>query len=81
MNKHINWSLVLITTWLIIFTGLIVAARNQAVEKTPYHRTTEWELRWNLKVIDTAGVCLYIYEGQGIAAVPKTQLPPGVGCQ
>jgi hypothetical protein len=41
-------------------------------------------------VIDTAGVCLYVLQADapqwdgvrgGIAAVPKTQLPKGAGCQ
>jgi len=47
----------------------------------------------DLSVVDTAGVCLYVtrqdsYAGAGgthialaIAAVPKTQLPKGAGCQ
>lgn len=36
-------------------------------------------------VIDTNGVCLYVTAGSSggsaIAAVPKTQLPAGAGCQ
>jgi hypothetical protein len=41
----------------------------------------------SVAVIDTEGVCLYIVRtfssdgGAGIAAVPKTQLPKGTGCQ
>lgn len=40
----------------------------------------------NVKIIDTSGVCLYVvlgnYDGApAIAAVPKTQLPQGAGCQ
>ncbi len=39
-----------------------------------------------LNVIDTEGVCLYVARewygnSVSIAAVPKTQLPPGTGCQ
>lgn len=41
-----------------------------------------------VNVVDTAGVCLYIsrpisndWNGPTIAAVPKTQLPKGTGCQ
>ena len=39
----------------------------------------------DVHVIDTEGVCLYIARRSGtkvaIAAVPKTQLPSGTGCQ
>jgi len=44
----------------------------------------------DVDVIDTEGVCLYTIRGRwgsagltpvAIAAVPKTQLPPGTGCQ
>jgi hypothetical protein len=39
-----------------------------------------------VRVIDTAGVCLYVAQGYAnddvaISAVPKTQLPKGAGCQ
>lgn len=36
-------------------------------------------------VVDTTGVCLYLVDGShgmsGIAAIPKSTLPQGVGCQ
>jgi hypothetical protein len=47
-------------------------------------------LRWTqVDVIDTAGVCLYVARSEAfsqalspaIAAVPKSQLPAGTGCQ
>ena len=46
--------------------------------------------RADVDVIDTEGVCLYVLRGESgrmgvtpvaLAAVPKTQLPPGTGCQ
>ena len=43
-----------------------------------------WWIDSNVKVISTDGVCLYVVKwgyGAGIAAVPKSHLPPGVGCQ
>lgn len=58
-----------------------------AQERDPaYHQTRSWTIgNSNVYVIDTAGVCLYVYSGMGprsgIAAVPKTQLPAGTGCQ
>jgi len=42
---------------------------------------------WRLKgtstvwVVDTAGVCLYWSNTGHLAAVPKTQLPVGTGCE
>lgn len=33
-----------------------------------------------IRVVDTRGVCLYVTH-QTLAAVPKTLLPPGTGCQ
>lgn len=49
-------------------------------------RNTQFWFIDNVKVIDTSGVCLYVvlgsYDGApAIAAVPKTQLPQGTGCQ
>lgn len=47
-------------------------------------QTRSWRLNTQVSVIDTTGVCLYVAVvgyGIGIAAVPKTQLPTGSGCQ
>lgn len=46
--------------------------------------TRWWKVDDTVRIIDTSGVCLYVYAWGytgGIAAVPKTQLPPGTGCQ
>lgn len=58
--------------------------RRQA-ETTP-HQTRVWKIAETntVWIIETEGVCLYVIRDggiAGIAAVPKTQLPPGVGCQ
>ena len=78
---------------LMILTALI--ATSSAQEK-PVRETRTWQvvtlpsMGWGtagevrVDVIDTEGVCLYVsrYGGKsGIAAVPKTQLPKGAGCQ
>lgn len=48
----------------------------------------EWRMnRVYVDVIDTEGVCLYVTRSDNaanqvaLAAVPKSQLPPGTGCQ
>ena len=48
------------------------------------HIMRSWLIVDGVTVIDTSGVCLYVYSDYnrgGIAAVPKTQLPKGAGCQ
>lgn len=57
----------------------------QAIELTRDSRLLN---RVRVDVVETAGVCLYVaraYAGDhlppAIAAVPKTALPPGTGCQ
>lgn len=63
----------------------------------PLARQGEQMQQLRVDVFDTEGVCLYVVTGQGydsgiqgalamsqaaaIAAVPKTQLPKGTGCQ
>lgn len=49
--------------------------------------TRQWVMEYDgggfhsyIGVVDTTGVCLYV-TFHGIAAVPKTQLPQGAGCQ
>lgn len=50
-------------------------------------QTRQWDITggglasMTVTVIDTTGVCVYLYRGYGIAAMPKTQLRPGQGCQ
>lgn len=53
-----------------------------------YPKTRSWRAVGNILVVDMAGVCLYRVEETfgtngfaAIAAVPKTALPPGTGCQ
>jgi hypothetical protein len=94
------WALCLIAA----FAGAVVITVHAAQEKdASYPPTRSWVLgsfeRWpgsvsgfvnQIRVVDTAGVCLYILESeQGsfehqrtqLVAVPKTQLPKGAGCQ
>lgn len=71
--------------WLI---GQVHAQPAERVDRG----TQQWAIipvagdRIRLRVIETSGVCLYLANdytatGVAIAAVPKTQLPPGTGCQ
>jgi hypothetical protein len=80
----------------LVFLALTAKAQRLERER-PAHVTTHWtvhELRGGYQesqvdVIDTAGVCLYVVRSKAftrptspaIAAVPKSQLPPGTGCQ
>lgn len=67
--------------------GVVSAAITDAKQErdSAYPQTRMWNIAdTSVYVVDTAGVCLYIwnsYEKGGIAAVPKTQLPKGAGCQ
>ena len=80
---------------LVVATLVIVNVYVKAQEK-PVRETRQWEVAtlpivdWKygpvrVDVIDTEGVCLYVTRLAGkssaIAAVPKTQLPKGAGCQ
>jgi len=81
-----------------------VLRAQQAERLRPWRETKVWLLQPNnralpsagtILVLDTEGVCLYLYErswsGGGfdtsdtlagaLVAVPKTQLPQGTGCQ
>lgn len=68
-------------------TGWLTHVSGQKAERG----TQQWDIATDsgpVRVIDTAGVCLYVLQrqyGEGsyaaIAAVPKTQLPNGAGCQ
>jgi hypothetical protein len=68
-----------------------ILAMDQTHAQKAERATQQWTLPnvtgWynaEVHVYDTAGVCLYVLVGDargGIAAVPKTQLPQGTGCQ
>jgi hypothetical protein len=76
---------------------LTAAAALDALQEKPDRPTRTWRaadvplVDWRaaavlVDVVDTAGVCVYVARGDGhgevaIAAVPKTQLPAGTGCQ
>lgn len=72
-----------VAVWAAIVTTLVLTAQEKDVS---YPETRRWwigRISINdayVEVIDTAGVCLYVVE-TGIAAVPKTQIAPGKGCQ
>jgi hypothetical protein len=77
-------------TILFIVAAVLTALVLHAQENDPsYPATRTWKIIlppgfYDVQVVETAGVCLYIGrtgEGSSIAAVPKTQLPPGKGCQ
>jgi hypothetical protein len=74
------WALCLIAA----FAAAIVITLHAAQEKDPsYPRTRTWsvaETHGNVYIVETAGVCLYL-TSYAVAAVPKTQLPKGAGCQ
>ena len=74
----------------VVTMGIVLWAQPVEVEWREYPKTRVWtitaerpyDIDMTVQVIDTAGVCLYITYDQGaIAAVPKTQLPVGRGCQ
>jgi hypothetical protein len=83
------WALCLIAA----FAAAIVITLHAAQEKDPSYPRS-WRMKsgpsfldLDVDIIETAGVCLYlvksggVYGGYTIAAVAKTQLPRGVGCQ
>ncbi len=68
---------------LYAFSVWVSAAHAQKAERG----TQQWMIPATsftddtVTVKDTTGVCLYVTSHGGIAAVPKTQLPQGSGCQ
>lgn len=60
----------------------------QAERERPASNPRQWNVHINdayygftgVQIIDLDGVCLYV-RPHGIAAVPKSLLAPGVGCQ
>jgi hypothetical protein len=80
--------------WLVAFIAVCIAVSyviSHSQEKDPsYPPTRTWEISemqsQRVSVVDTAGVCLYVAwntwdHSVAMAAVPKTQLPKGAGCQ
>lgn len=77
---------------LVLVCGLW-GRSNQVSAEMAEKGTQQWDIRLpskpgSLTVVDTNGVCLYLYRGSwsadagaAVAAVPKTQLPAGTGCQ
>lgn len=81
---------------LILLVWIAVAATVRIVvhgQERPARQTRQWQAAtiaydWmtaRVDVVDMEGVCLYVViragENVAIAAVPKTQLPHGAGCQ
>lgn len=62
-----------------------VHAQSRPAERGNYPETRVWRIHpadWApILVVDTAGVCLYETYHGSMTAIPKTQLPPGTGCQ
>jgi hypothetical protein len=78
---------------LFALMGAVISSTAGAQEKDPSYPRS-WRMKsgpsfldLDVDIIETAGVCLYlvksggVYGGYTIAAVAKTQLPRGVGCQ
>ncbi len=80
---------------MLVLAGFVAATwiTGHAQER-PDRPTRQWraatiDYTWGgqaqVDIVDTEGVCLYVIaragQGGAIAAVPKTQLPPGTGCQ
>jgi hypothetical protein len=92
MNKLLNFGL-----GMIAGAALWSAGAPARAQESPAHQTRVWQVAavknpadwWATDVyaVDTEGVCLYVARTQSatgqpvLAAVPKTQLPQGVGCQ
>lgn len=94
MNKLLNFGLGMLAGAALWSAG--VPARAQEKSARPTRAWQVWTIpevgaydEVRVDVVDTEGVCLYIertYPGahskpSAITAVPKTQLPQGVGCQ
>jgi hypothetical protein len=82
IKKRYLWLAVVLGALAGLFVGLVSA---QEIGPS-YPPTKAWSIAdTGVEVIDTAGVCLYIYHdynnGGAITSVPKTQLPKGAGCQ
>lgn len=79
----------IVAVWLLMM-ALGVWLHAQPAERLPVvaPTTKQWDIYLNLldnpyrylHVVDTPGVCIYLFE-KTVAAVPKSQLPVGTGCQ
>lgn len=69
---------ILMSAW---FLGRVQAQSNAKVWRAGVYEDSMHDIN----VIDMSGVCLYYvmtYDANvALAAIPKTQLPPGIGCQ
>jgi hypothetical protein len=88
-----NLLIVLFAVSVAVGVTWIAERAGGAQEKDPSYPRS-WRMKsgpsfldLDVDIIETAGVCLYlvksggVYGGYTIAAVAKTQLPRGVGCQ
>lgn len=92
-----DWQTILLLPLAGLLVGLALGFRTHAQEKParPTRQWLASEITYRdgsfsrVDVIDTEGVCLYVAvrgsfvvpNNIAITAVPKTQLPAGVGCQ
>lgn len=97
-----DWLFALVCVFVGTVLGTVHAQRGRSPIATPRRATAEvveaqqWVINLDavggekfvhIQIIDTTGVCLYVYQASdsaiygSVAAIPKTQLPKGVGCQ
>jgi Na+/H+ antiporter NhaC len=91
--ESVHWQFardfMLIVVASVAITWMAFGSPFQAHAQKAERGTQQWQINingWNtITVVDTSGVCLYYVTGgdgnRAIAAVPKTQLPQGTGCQ
>jgi hypothetical protein len=103
-SRDVKWTIAVVIFALCYAATFVAIKLSAAQEKdSSYPPTRSWVLgsfeRWpgaasgfvnQIRIVDTAGVCLYILEAEQssfvhqrtqFVAVPKTQLPKGAGCQ
>jgi hypothetical protein len=93
---HKMWPVYLIVIVAGVFMLAITLYSISVTAQKAERGTTQWQIPLDgttfsgplLRVVDTTGVCLYVMQGGAeygarvaVAAVPKTQLPAGTGCQ
>ena len=85
MRDALSAMLALLLVLVFMLTAAVIREISAQERDHAYHQTRSWMLDHEIRVIDTAGVCLYVYAGfrtgTAMVAVPKTQLPSGTGCQ
>lgn len=83
-----RWTIA-VAIFALCYAATFVAIKLSAAQEkdSSYPPTRTWHMAlgsgWDtpsIEVVETAGVCLYLSR-EGIAAVPRTQLPKGAGCQ